>query len=152
MGAAGGGGAGPCSCRLSSPLAGWGQPQPGHLPPPWGQGRAKAGPGYHPTGLVRGMRVGHRLRMGGQGPRTRLGRGQARPPACKLGLGSGSAGPTAGPGLAAMWRPSQGPSGASAESSSHGPGISSVHGLPATHPGASPQRHSKMGHLWLCQL
>lgn len=47
-------------------------PSPGHLASPWGQERAKAGQGHRPTGLVRGTGVRHRLRVGGQGPRTRL--------------------------------------------------------------------------------
>jgi len=46
---------------------------PGHLAPPRGWGRAKAGPGYLPTGLVRGTKVRPRLRRCGQSFRTRLG-------------------------------------------------------------------------------
>lgn len=88
-------------------------PSPGHLASPWGQERAKAGQGHRPTGLVRGTGVRHRLRVGGQGPRTRLRWGQAGLPACKLGLGLGSAELTAGPGLAATWCLSQGPGGTS---------------------------------------
>lgn len=77
------------------PLAGRGQPQPGHLAPSCGWGMAKAGLGCCPTGQVRGAGVRHRLSLGWVG--TAPGQGWAGSPACKLGPGSSSARPTAGP-------------------------------------------------------
>lgn len=89
------------------------------------------------------------------------GQSLPQPPGISLGMGKGwgwagtsscrpdeenqGTGPTADPGPAARWWPSQGPGGAPAESNSQEVGTRSGSGLPATSPGASPQGHSEMG-------
>lgn len=73
------------------------------------------------------------------------GRGWAGTSSRRPDEGNQATGPTADPGPAARWWPSQGPGVSPAESNCHGLGTRSGSGLPDTHLGASPQGHSEMG-------